>query len=67
MVTISEIELAEKIRKGQFKTGKLGGCRASILDGARRLTPLGASNVEKPSQHPPWLEFAPEPQYSRLK
>jgi transposase-like protein len=27
MVTISGIELAEKIKKGQFKTGKLGGKR----------------------------------------
>jgi hypothetical protein len=28
-VTISGIELAEKIKKGQFKTNKLGGCRAT--------------------------------------
>ena len=27
VVTISGIELAEKIKKGQFKPGKLGGCR----------------------------------------
>src|SRR5262249_42250319 len=28
VVTISGIELAEKIKKGQFKTGKLGACNA---------------------------------------
>jgi hypothetical protein len=33
VVTISGIELAEKFKKGQFKTGKLGGCDA---DGTRR-------------------------------
>jgi hypothetical protein len=32
VVTISEIELAEKIRKGQFKTGKLGGCNATMTE-----------------------------------
>jgi transposase-like protein len=39
-VSISGIELAEKIKKGQFKTGKLGGCRATMseLGRARRLT-----------------------------
>ena len=31
-VTISGIELAEKIKKGQFKTGKFGGCRATMLE-----------------------------------
>jgi len=31
-VTISGIELAEKIKKGQFKTGKLGGCRATMSE-----------------------------------
>ncbi len=30
--TISGIELAGKIRKGQFKTGKLGGCRATMSE-----------------------------------
>src|SRR6266849_2380881 len=30
VVTISGIELAEKIKKGQFKTGKLGGCDATM-------------------------------------
>ena len=29
-VTISGIELAEKIRKGQFKIGKLGGSKATM-------------------------------------
>jgi hypothetical protein len=29
-VTISGIELAEKIKKGQFKTGKLGGGNATM-------------------------------------
>jgi hypothetical protein len=32
VVTISGIELAEKIKKGQFKTGKLGGAEATMLD-----------------------------------
>ena len=31
-VTISGIELAEKIKKGQFKTGALGGRKATISD-----------------------------------
>jgi transposase-like protein len=31
-VTISGMELAEKIKKGQFKTGKLGGCRATMSE-----------------------------------
>ena len=30
--TLSGIELAEKIKEGQFKTGKLGGCRATISE-----------------------------------
>ena len=29
-VTISGIELTEKIRKGQFKIGKLGGSKATM-------------------------------------
>ena len=32
VVTISGIELAEKIKKGQFKTGKLGGPKASMSE-----------------------------------
>jgi transposase-like protein len=32
MVTISGIELAEKIKKGQFKTGKLGGAEATMSE-----------------------------------
>ena len=32
LVTISGIELAEKIKKGQFKTGKLGGPRATLSE-----------------------------------
>jgi hypothetical protein len=31
-VTISGIELAEKIKKGQFKTGKLGGRKATMSE-----------------------------------
>jgi transposase-like protein len=31
-ITISGIELAEKIKKGQFKTGKLGSCKATISE-----------------------------------
>ena len=29
-VTLGGIELAEKIKKGQFKTGKFGSCKASM-------------------------------------
>jgi transposase-like protein len=32
VVTISGIELAEKIKKGQFKTSKLGGCHATMTE-----------------------------------
>jgi len=32
VVTISGIELAEKIKKGQFKTGKLGGAQATMSE-----------------------------------
>jgi transposase-like protein len=31
-VTISGIELAERIKKGQFKIGKLGGSRAAMTE-----------------------------------
>ena len=31
-VTISGIELAGKIKKGQFTTSKLGGCRATLSE-----------------------------------
>ena len=31
-VTISGIELAEKIKKGQYKTGKLGGRQAAMSE-----------------------------------
>jgi hypothetical protein len=43
VVTISGIELAEKIKKGQFKTGKLGGCNATMTElwnAARSLSPF---------------------------
>ena len=32
VVTISGIELAEKIKKRQFKTGKLGACNATMTE-----------------------------------
>ena len=32
VATISGIELAEQIKKGQFKTGKLGGCDATMTE-----------------------------------
>jgi transposase-like protein len=32
VVTISGIELAEKIKKGQFQTGKLGGAKAAMSE-----------------------------------
>lgn len=42
-ITISGIELAEKIKKGQFKIGKLGGRHATIAEllerGTRRVKP----------------------------
>jgi hypothetical protein len=31
-VTISGIELAEKIKKGQFKTGKFGNCKRIMTE-----------------------------------
>lgn len=31
-VTISGIELAEKIKKGQFRTGRLGGRKATMAE-----------------------------------
>ena len=31
-VTIGGIELAEKIKKGQLKTGKFGSCKASMSE-----------------------------------
>ena len=44
-VTISGIELAEKIKKGQFKTGKLGGCNATMTEcGTRGLSPIRAAH-----------------------
>ena len=33
-VTISGIELAKKIKKGQFKTGKFGSCKPSMWSAA---------------------------------
>jgi transposase-like protein len=48
-VTISGIELAEKIKKGQFMTGKFGEC------GAGRLTPVRALNSAKPNLLGPLL------------
>ena len=32
VVTIGRIEWAEKIKKGQFKPGKLGGAKAAMLE-----------------------------------
>ena len=32
VITIFGIELAEKIKKRQFKTGKLGGCNATMME-----------------------------------
>jgi hypothetical protein len=32
VVTISGIEPAEKIKKGQLKTGKLGGCNDTMTE-----------------------------------
>jgi len=42
VVTISGIELAEKIKKGQFKTGQLGGPKATIECGWKL-------NVQRPA------------------
>jgi transposase-like protein len=43
VITISGIELAEKIKKGQFKTGKLGGCHATMTELWRRRSQLEPS------------------------
>jgi hypothetical protein len=67
-VTISGIELAEKIKKGQFKTGKLGGRKTTMSElWTRRSLPepiavqLGGRN-----RTPCWPEFAPEPAKGRV-
>lgn len=52
-VTISGIELAEKIKKGQFKTGKFGSCKRSMSEmwnaAARRLTHCEHSRRKNPA------------------
>jgi hypothetical protein len=48
VITISGIELAEKIKKGQFKTGKLGGAQATMSElwnGARCLIPIESTDT----------------------
>jgi hypothetical protein len=54
-VTISGIELAEKIKKGQFKTGKFGNRKSTMSEidyvgtlkcGADCSTPLDASRTK---------------------
>src|SRR5437016_2433459 len=65
-VTISGIELTEKIRKGQFKIGKLGGSKATMPEIWR--TALAASLAiitnSQSEPHRPSVEarIAPEPE-----
>jgi hypothetical protein len=44
-VVIGGIELAEKINKGQFKTGKLGGRTATMPEIWQAASPLGELNL----------------------
>jgi uncharacterized protein YifN (PemK superfamily) len=64
-VTISGIELAEKIKKGPVQDRQARWLQSdhvrTVERGARRLTPSRALNAAKPSKPRPWLEFAPEP------
>jgi transposase-like protein len=64
-VAISGIELAEKIKKGQFKTGKLGGAEATMSElwnaalAARCLIESTDTAGRRRCRTSP--EFAPEP------
>ena len=64
-VTISGIELAEKIKKGPVQDRQARWLQSdhvrTVERGARRLTPSRALNAAKPSKPRPWLEFAPDP------
>jgi transposase-like protein len=65
VVTISGIELAEKIKKGQFKTGKLGRRNVSLTElwnAARSLNPIAIPQRDKAEPISPAAWFAPEPQ-----
>ena len=64
MVTISGIELAEKIKKWQFKTGKLGGEGdhvRTVERGARCLIPIESTDAAERTRYRTSPEFAPEP------
>jgi hypothetical protein len=65
VATISGIEPAEKIKKGQFKTGKLGGCHATMTelwDAALAACAHRSSlNKAELNQSDLRIEFAPEP------
>src|SRR5215472_15586921 len=65
-VTISGIELAEKIKKGQFKTGKLGGCHATMSElwnaAPGSLSPIGNHLTRwSLTDLTAGMSFAPEP------
>jgi hypothetical protein len=64
-VTISGIELAEKIKKGQYNAGKLGGRKATISELWNATLAAGAHRVSlsqaEPNRSPCRPEFAPEP------
>jgi hypothetical protein len=64
-VVIRGIELAEKIQRGQFQIGKLGGATATMPEIWRarpgcvsRLPPIDEANT---THCPPSPKFAPEP------
>ena len=67
-VVIGGIELAEKIKKGQFKMGELGGTRASMAEVVASspgcVIGVPVNRHGKPERLPPIFEFAPEPSYS---
>jgi hypothetical protein len=51
-VTISGIELAEKIKKGQYKTGKLGGRKATMRSCGTRHSLLEPIAVHSANRSP---------------
>jgi len=50
-VTISGIELTEKIRKGQFKIGKLGGSKATMPEIWRAASASQLARLQIASQN----------------
>jgi hypothetical protein len=69
VVTISGIDLAERIKKAQFKTGKLGAGTATMTElwnaATHSLSPNSRSlNMAELTRSLRRLEFAPEPSTS---